>query len=223
MWNCTRRDGLARLLGVARRNAWLGAVGRSSGDDVLRAALLPSPPDSTAVWPEDPGVVPEWRLAAEARMSLLGLPIVTYRTGADFEAACETCEDALLAIDGSCEDETAETADRVTLLPTLPPMEAATAFIYWVRRNGLCGEYEFARLDELYLEHCADAGMTPTGLNRFKGKLGQLPGVERRVDPERRVMVDGQMRRKRTVVWVLAEAPESEGGMELDETFRIAA
>lgn len=149
-------------------------------------------------WPDDPDVVPAWRLRAEAAAAAGGYQIVPYRTRREWESARTLCR----LVHGRDADD---------LLPALLPEESAKQFRSWLMMQAsgeLAPEYSNEELSAAYKQFCAEEERQPSAENNMRRHLRMLPGIER-------VQVSnyGSTRtRVRNFVWLVV-SPET---LELD-------
>ena len=138
-------------------------------------------------WPEDADVVPDWRLAQEARaaeIEILELP--HYRTRAEFDAQVALCEAAL--------------ADPPT--ETLAHDAAAARFMAWLLAHGATGTHTSDQLRALYATHCQQEALTPVPeaqLRKFLGN-GNYPGVHKHKDKSKK-----HGNRHRPTMWTITD------------------
>lgn len=146
------------------------------------ASLVGLPGSEFGVWPEDPDIVPDWRLRAEERASKLGVRLPSYRTRRQFEALVARCE------------------KRIRAQRKVPPAEAASRFAAYLRSSSRVS-YNNEELADAYTRFCDDAEIeAPESFMR--GQLKRLPGIRREIRPERR---NGRLVRE--AVWVIEPQP----------------
>lgn len=190
-----------------------GARGRSHSLRTPQAV----PADLNPIWPDDPNAVPLWRILAETKAAIADLTLVSYRTKAEFDAACALCEaretpPALpIIVEAVAADipwaplPTGPFATPCRLVTDrgprpLQPEIAAQKFLAWLRASALIGEWSHEEMSKFYAQHCSASGHSPTPENVLRAALDGLPGASRVQDDRR---VKGQ--RYRPVVWKITE------------------
>lgn len=136
-------------------------------------------------WPDDPDLVPSWRLEAERRASSIGLTLPSYRTHRDYANQVASIRAALAAEEAADVPAPEPVPDPVPalalpvvteLLPALPAKNAAKQFLAAARAAG-GGQFTNEELTESYLKFCRDAGRMPAPENFVRQFLRGMRGV----------------------------------------------
>lgn len=135
--------------------------------------LVGIPGSEFCVWPEDKAAVPAWRLRAEDRAATLKVPLVSYRTKAEFDRALAACE------------------RRLREQMKVPPTEAAQRFVASVRSNRAVA-FDNDTLAAAFADFCERVEIyAPESFVR--NAMKRLPGVRREIVPTR---VNGRLVRE---------------------------
>lgn len=136
---------------------------------------------SRMIWPDDPDVVPQWRIDAEDRARAIGFELPPYRTKAQFDEAVKRC----------AEREKSRSMVRGPRA-AITPDEAASRFAAETD-----GSFSSDELTAAYEAFCT-AHWVACPENFFRAALKLLPNVRRAT------VVRTSPRRVREVLWVVS-------------------